>query len=57
MEQKAAKPNDTFNWAVVGGYVMLIALFAGAETVPAFRSIITNVFFRINDLVRGLFGA
>ena len=41
---------------MIFAYVFLIALFAGAQTVPAFRSIVSGVFFRINDLVRGLIG-
>jgi hypothetical protein len=38
------------------GYVTLVVVFAGAQTVPAFHSIVSNVFFRINDVVRGLMG-
>ena len=57
MERKAAAPNDTRDWAVIFAYVFLIALFAGAQTVPAFRTIVSAVFFRINDIVRALIGA
>jgi hypothetical protein len=56
VERKATALNDAMDWILIGGYVTLIALFAGAQTVPAFHSIVSNVFFRINDLVRGLMG-
>jgi hypothetical protein len=57
MERKAATPTDVQDWVLIGCFIMLIALFAGSQNVPAFHSIVSGVFFRINDLVRGLIGA
>jgi hypothetical protein len=56
VERKATALNDAMDWILIGGYVTLVAVFAGAQTVPAFHSIVSNVFFRINDVVRGLMG-
>jgi hypothetical protein len=49
-------PPGTIDYALIGCYVFLVGLFAGAQSVPAFHSIVANVFFKINDLVRGFFG-
>ena len=57
MERKAAIPNEVQDWVVVACFIVLIALFAGAQNVPAFHSIVSGVFFRINDVVRSLIGA
>jgi hypothetical protein len=56
MERKAEARHETLDWVLIGAYVSLIALFAGAQSVPAFQAIIVNVFVRINDVVRGWIG-
>jgi hypothetical protein len=45
----------TLGWIVVVGYIGLIAVLTGAETVPAFRSM-GNPFVKINEVVRGFLG-
>ena len=40
---------------VIVAYIGLIAVLTGADTFPAFRSMV-NSFFKVNAIVRGLIG-